>query len=154
MEPNYQYWVSTQKAFSGKQPVWPETASRCPPPPPLSSPRHCPPPTVLPGPRFRHGPPPPSLAHTFSVVGGCLWSSTPFLFPSCSYRNYCKINSLALHFVQQNSNSRLWAPGTRRKDLLQNTKFLGQNLLKQFHVGDKCQISSHKVWVYVYSSNR
>lgn len=149
MEPNYQYWVSTQKTFSGKQTVWPEATSCCPPSP------HCPPPaTVLPRPRFQHSPPPPSLTHTFSVVGGCLWSSTPFLFPSRSYRNYCKINSLALHFIQQNSNSRLWAPGTRRKDLLQNIKFLGQNLLKQFRVGHKCQISSHKVWVYVYSSNR
>ena len=33
---------------------------------------------------------------------------------------------------------------TRQKDLLQDIKFLGQNLLKQFCIGDKCQISSHK----------
>lgn len=72
---------------------------------------------------------PSSLPHyTFSVVEGCLWGSTPFLFPNHSYRNECKINALRLYFIQQDSNTRVLAARTRTKALLQIIKFFGKNL--------------------------
>lgn len=112
MDPNDPCWAQTHGAGSGKQLVLAGLPSMSFPPP-----------------RFLHWLQPPSLTCTFSVVEGCLWSSTPFLFPSPSYRNYCKINSLIPYFIQQSSNSGGLASGTRIKDL-QNSKFIGKKSFK------------------------
>lgn len=96
---------------------------------------------------------PSTSAHP--VVVSCLWSSPPFPFPSHSYRNYYKVNFYILYFIQQHSNSKGFGSWNKNKrSSIRLLKFLGKNLLRWFSVAEKCQLSSHKVCVVVYSFSR